>query len=218
MGDPLGGAVIRPARAEDAPFLAWSILAAGRAAGARGWYDIALGLPEEDCLALLARLVVARPVCWWHYSNALVAEEDGVPAAALCAFGSAEGWGDSEGALAAAAAPLGWRGAEVAEVWRRGAYVFTCTSPASGDLWTIENVATRPQSRGRGLAGALLDRALTRGRELGYGLAQLSFVIGNRPAEWAYLKAGFTLAEEKRHPQFEAATGAPGLKRFVRPL
>ena len=120
--------------------------------------------------------------------------------------------------MASASAPLGWGEKELGEAWTRGAYVFTCTTPESQDLWTIENVATRPKSRGRGLAGALLGQAFERGRERGYGAAQLSFVIGNRPAEWAYLKAGFSLAEERRHPQFEAVTGAPGLKRLVRPL
>ena len=212
------GVAIRSARTSDAPFLAWTILTAGRAHLGRGWYDIALGLPEEQCLYVLTRLVLARPHSWWRHSNFMIAEEDGQLAAALCAFGSTDGWGDSEAALAEAVAPLGWGEAELSQVWSRGSYVFTCTAPSAADLWTIENVATRPRSRGRGLAGHLLDQALERGRAEGFAAAQLSFVIGNRPAEWAYLKAGFIPVEEKRHPEFEAATGSPGLKRFERPL
>ncbi len=48
--------------------------------------------------------------------------------------------------------------------------------------------------------------------------ASISFLIGNEPAERAYAKCGFHLAEEKRDPQFEAFSGAPGFRRFTRAI
>jgi hypothetical protein len=43
-------------------------------------------------------------------------------------------------------------------------------------------------------------------------------VIGNEKAERCSAKACFTLAEEKRDVNFEALTGAPGFRRFARPI
>jgi translation initiation factor 4G len=208
-------ALIRPAHPEDAPFLAWCILAAGRAHLERGWYDIAFGLDEPGCLEALRRLVLTQAPSWWRYDRWLVAEADGVAAAGCAAFGAAE-FSQSEPAITEVAAALGWTEADVAAIWRRGAYVFSCTAsgPDEHEAWVIENVACRPEYRGRGLVAVLLAHALMLGRGRGFPDAQISFVIGNHPAERAYAKAGFSLIEERRHPDFEAATGAPGLKRL----
>jgi translation initiation factor 4G len=210
---------VRPARREDAGFLAWAMLTAGRGHLQRGWYDIAFDLPEDESLDVLTRLVLTGAPSWWRYDRFLVAEADGRPAAALSGFGASEYEG-SEAALEEAVVDLGWSKAELAAVWARGAYVFSCTMGGQdeGEAWTIENVATLAAFRGRGLAGQLLAAVLEKGRYAGFGQAQISFLIGNTPAERAYAKAGFSLAEERRHPDFQAAIGAPGLRRFTRML
>ena len=205
---------VRPAREDDAPFLAWCILAAGRAHLDRGWYDIALGLDEPGCLEVLRRLVVARAPSWWRWDRWLVAEVDGEPAGACAAFGSAE-FAQSEPAISEATGSLGWTATDVSEVWRRGGYVFSCTfTPDDHETWVIENVAVGPEHRGMGVAPALLARAFELGRSRGFADAQISFVIGNAAAERAYSKAGFSFVEERRHPDFQAAVGAPGLMRY----
>ena len=210
--------LIRPGRPEDAPFLAWCVLAAGRAHLDRGWYDIAFGLDEAGRLEALRRLVLTAAPSWWRYDRWLVAEVDGVPAAGCAAFGASE-FAYSEPAISETARSLGWTAADVAEIWSRGAYVFSCAmSPDDHEVWVIENVACRPEHRGQGLAPALLAQALELGRARGFPDAQISFVIGNDAAERAYAKAGFSLIEERRHPDFQAAVGAPGLKRFGRLL
>ena len=206
-------ALIRHARQEDAPFLAWCILAAGRAHLKRGWYDIAFGLDEAGCLEALTRLVLTRTPSWWRFDHWLVAEADGEPAAGLAAFGSSA-FAASEPAMSEALTGLGWTPDRIAEIWRRGAYIFSCAlAPDDNEVWVIENVAVRPERRGRGLTRALLVEALALGRAKGFADAQISFVIGNQAAERAYAGAGFQPAEERRHPDFEAAVGAPGLKR-----
>jgi len=48
--------------------------------------------------------------------------------------------------------------------------------------------------------------------------AQITFLIGNDQAERAYANAGFEFAAERRSAEFEAATGVPGLRRYVKPL
>jgi RimJ/RimL family protein N-acetyltransferase len=68
------------------------------------------------------------------------------------------------------------------------------------------------------LVQALLGQVLSAGKAGGYSRASITFLIGNEPAERCYAKAGFTFAEEKRHPAFEALTGAPGFRRFAQAL
>ena len=86
------------------------------------------------------------------------------------------------------------------------------------DFWTIENVATLPSCRGRGLAGRLVEHVLPEGRRLGLSTAQIIFSIGNEAAANAYAKAGFVFDGERRHPDFEAATGIPGICRYLNRL
>jgi len=82
----------------------------------------------------------------------------------------------------------------------------------------IEHVETDPAYRGRGLVQSLIAHALEKGRAAGFARATISFLIGNEPAERAYAKAGFVLAEEKRDPAFEAIIGAPGFRMFAREI
>jgi ribosomal protein S18 acetylase RimI-like enzyme len=84
--------------------------------------------------------------------------------------------------------------------------------------WLIEHVASQPAYRGRGLVQALIGHALSAGKAAGFAQASITFLIGNEPAERCYAKAGFSFAEEKRDPAFEAVTGAPGFRRFARAI
>src|SRR5262245_64270903 len=77
---------IRPARSEDAAFIARNILASQRGPLPRGWFDITLGWDEPHCLAFVERIAVAKAPSWWHVANFIIAEVDGKPAASLCAL------------------------------------------------------------------------------------------------------------------------------------
>lgn len=206
---------IRTAKSADARFLAWAILTASRSDRAKGWFDIVLNRPETVCLDYLRRLTLVPARSWCHYSRFLVAELDGLAAAALSAFPLGDGYSLSQQAMTEAAHEIGWNEAELQVMWQRGSYIFTCTLDADDRAWAIENVATLPAYRRRGLAGQLLEHALREGRRNGATQAQITFFIGNDPAEQAYAKAGFKLSDEQRHPDFEAATGVPGLRRFT---
>ncbi len=195
--------------------MAWSILTASRSQLDRGWFDIVLARPEADCLDFIANLCVSEVRSWWHYSHFLIAELDHSPVAALCAFRAGDAYPLSGAAIAGTARRRGIDEAGQRVMWQRGAYIFTCTFDGADGLWTIENVATAPDHRGHGLAGELLARALRDGVEAGASHAQITFLIGNDAAERAYAKAGFVFDGERRHPDFEAAMGAPGLRRYI---
>lgn len=209
---------IREAVPQDAGFLASVILTASRGHLGRGWFDIALNQSEDHCLEFLRTLITTTVPSWWHYSRFLVAEVEGAKAAALCAFSAAEAYPLSQAAMSEAAEVLGIPAAEQAAIWQRGAYIFSCTMAGGEDCWTLENIATLSAYRRRGLTTALITRMVERGRARGLSEAQITYLIGNDAAEGAYRKVGFRFAGECRHPAFEAATGAFGLRRVVRQL
>lgn len=210
--------IIRPARPDDSDFIAWAILAAQRGHLSRGWFDIALARPEAECLAFIRQVTATPTRSWWHASRFFIAELDGVPAATLCALPAEGAFAAARRAVGEVAAALHLDAAELAGISRRGAYIGTCWIEDAADAWMIEHVATRSSYRRSGLAYALLEHAVEAGKADGRRTAQITFYIGNTAAEQCYAKAGFRFAEEKRHPDFEAATGAPGIRRDTRQI
>jgi GNAT superfamily N-acetyltransferase len=209
---------IRSARPEDAGFIARTILSSQRGYRQRGWFDVALGWPEAQCLDFVARIATARAVSMWHVSQFLIAEIDGKPAAALCALPAAGTGPAAWRAIEEVAAVTGLAASELESIRQRGAYPRGCWVQGGEGDWMIEYVATDPAYRGRGLVQALIARALDKGRDAGFSRATISFLIGNDPAERAYAKAGFVFADEKRDPTFEALIGAPGFRMFARAI
>ncbi|HZC44953.1 MAG TPA: hypothetical protein VE243_00675, partial [Candidatus Acidoferrum sp.] len=67
---------------------------------------------------------------------------------------------------------------------------------------------------GRFVAEGELEIDRRKGRKVG----QISVLIGNDPAQKAYEKAGFKVADEKRHPEFQRAVGEPGMRRLLQDL
>ena len=210
--------MFRMAGPRDADFLAWAILTASRGHLPRGWFDIALARSESECLDFVKRLTTVTTRSWWHYSRFFVAETGGRPVSALCAFRAGDAYPLSQAALIEVTDSLGLSQEERAAIWQRGSYLFTCTTATNQDAWTIDNVATLPHDRRRGHTAALLAVALEAGRTRRIREAQITLAIGNDIAQRAYERMGFRPTDETRHPDFEAAAGAPGMRRLVRAL
>jgi ribosomal protein S18 acetylase RimI-like enzyme len=208
---------IRPGKKEDATFLAGVMMLASRGHLRRGVWDLIAGGSENNCLDYLRRLALTEPVSLCHYSSFIVAEHDGHPAAALCGFDPrAGGWQMLADAMQNVQKELGWTDADEKASADRSAPVWTCTFDTLEGAWVVESVATIPEFRRRGLVDSLMGEILDAGRIRGHRVAQLTILIGNVPAQRAYEKAGFRVLDEKRHPAFEAALGAPGFMRMVR--
>jgi translation initiation factor 4G len=209
--------LIRPATPGDGAFLGWASVIASRSQLKRGWFEIVLQRDDAFCFAFAKHLTLAKAVSWWHWSLFFVAEVDGVVASALCGFGDDSVYSASMAAMTEAGDKMGIPREEQAQFWPRGRFI---VSPATSEdgAWTIENVATLPAYRGRGLVEKLLAADLSRARKAGFRRAQISFFMGNDPAERAYTKSGFAFAEQKTAPDFEAALGIPGIKRFARDI
>jgi ribosomal protein S18 acetylase RimI-like enzyme len=209
---------IRPARTDDASFIARNILSSQRGPLPRGWFDIALGWGEPQCLDFVERIAVAPTPSWWHVSQFVIAEVEGKPAASLCALPASGTGAAAKAAIEAAAGASGLGASDVAAIFQRGAYTRNCWVQGGEGDWLIEHVATLAEYRGRGLVQGLIDHALAAGRAAGFKQASISFLIGNEAAERCYAKAGFAFAEEKRDSAFEAITGSPGFRRFTRAI
>ncbi|MFB6419158.1 MULTISPECIES: GNAT family N-acetyltransferase [Bradyrhizobium] len=209
---------IRSARLEGAEFIAQTILSSQRGYRPRGWFDVALGWPEAQSRDFIARIATADAASMWHVSQFLVAEIDGKPAAALCALPAAGTGPAAWRAIEEVAAATELAAPELEAIRKRGTYTRACWVQGGEGDWMIEHVAADPAHRGRGLVQALIADALDKGRAAGFARATISFLIGNEPAERAYAKAGFSFAEEKRDPAFEAIIGAPGFRMFARTI
>jgi GNAT superfamily N-acetyltransferase len=207
----------RSATPDDSEFLGWVMVVAARGHLARGWFDIVLQRPEDFAVAFCARLANARAKSWWHHAFFTVAEVDGVAAAAGCAFPDEAPYMVSGEAMAEASDAMGIGKAEQQELWPRGRFMMSATT-GEDDCWTIENVAARPQFRGRGVTRALIDHMLGDMARSGPKRAQISFLIGNAPAEHCYRACGFQFAEDKTAKDFEAAMGVPGIRRLARAI
>jgi ribosomal protein S18 acetylase RimI-like enzyme len=208
--------MIRPATPDDARFLAWVIQAAGRSHLPIGVWDLALPGDEDARLDVMAAIASTRLLHFAHWTRFLIHEVDGVPAAALSAYESAEFGGEKLGhGMAEAFTSLGWSEDEMVAVTRRMSPFGSLRFPTPPGLWIVEWVATLPEYRGRGLVNALLLEILERGREEGFTQSQIGYYLGNTPAKNAYEKVGYKYVDEYRHTDWEAALGCPGVARML---
>ena len=210
---------ITDARPAYAKFIAWVVLEAHRSHLERGLWDLLAAGPEQQTLHFLEALALSDEPHAAHYSTFLIASIEGRPAAALSGYFYDEfGTAGLAAALPWAARAAGMAHRELAEGWRRAASIARCAPAHAPGAWVIENVATLPQFRRRGLAGRLLAEILERGRARGATVADAAVLIGNAPAQRMYERAGFRVAGEQRHPDFEAAYGSPGVRTLARTL
>jgi ribosomal protein S18 acetylase RimI-like enzyme len=204
----------RAAQEGDAPFLATVLEMAGRGHLPRGPWDLSFPDAAERTRAL-EMLAGDGPRSWCHCSAFEIAEVEGEAGAAMVSFASDE-LGDSlDKALFDVFQRLAWPNERLAALGPLIAPYLRCFPAMPPGTWIVENVGTRVDRRRRGLVGALLERALERGRERGFATAQISCLIGNDAAQRAYEKAGFAVVEELRDAGFEAALGAPGFSRMT---
>lgn len=208
---------IREANEGDVDFLAWVMLEASRSHLPRGLWEYINDQSGEQTIEFLKRLAVTDVVHFFHHSLFKVAEADGRPAAAMCGFDpTTQGMGAVLQVMPAIASECGVTFNQ--DYMRRASVVGMVTPEYADDAWVVENVATLPECRRRGLTNALLEATLDTGRSSGFNLGQIAVFIGNEPARAAYIRAGFEPKDEKRDPTFEAEVGCPGMERLLQPL
>ena len=146
-----------------------------------------------------------------------MAEVDGEPAAALSGYFDEEHGGPAlrDGMLEADAATGAQADAVAVE---RALTVLEVVPEHVPGAWIIEDVATLPPYRRRGLVDALMLAIMQRGRDNGATVSDVSVFIGNDAPQTAYEKAGYVAIAEKRDPAFEAVYKSPGVRTLRRTL
>jgi ribosomal protein S18 acetylase RimI-like enzyme len=213
---------IRRATEQDLDLLTWVMLAASRSHLERGIWEYVNATDEAATLSFVRRLATTDTVHIFHHSLFLISELDGEPGAAMCAYDSAtQGFDVLLPEMAVATTAEGIDGADPEYARRTGVLLsgFVMEDPGPpGPRWVIENVATKPEMRRRGLVDALLHQLLGHGRERGFEHAQISVFIENERARRAYMKAGFEPLTEVRSEDWEREIGCPGTEMLVQPL
>jgi translation initiation factor 4G len=182
-------------------------------------WDFLVGGSEAECLRFLEALTTTDQRHWAHHSIFMVAEVEGRPVSALSGYFDAELGGASFlKALPEVNQAVGRTEEDNIAGWQRaGSIVYVAPEHADG-AWVVENVATLPEFRRRGLVDRLLEEILDRGRSRGATFSDIGVLIGNDGAQRAYEKAGFEVTGEKRHPDFEAVYKCPGIRSMSRTL
>jgi len=207
---------IRPARADDAPFLAWVMLTASRSHLKYGVWEHYVGGTEQDCLSFLSLVATTQKPHLFHSSTFIVAEMDGQKVGALSGYDpKVLGMKAFVQALPEVFQKLDWAMDEQRAAVERYRPWMTCIPDDAEGAWIVESVAALPECRRQGVVSRLLDEVLNRGRRGGYKRAQIGVLINNTPARLAYEKSGFKFDSEKRNPSFEATFGTPGIVRLL---
>ena len=211
---------IRDARRQDAPFLARSILIAGRAHVKKGIWEVILGLSEEQSLQFLQIIAITGPPHLFHYSCYYIAETAvNTPAGSLGGYSPKQmGYQALQQAIPKVYKKMQLPEQTYREASGQAARILTCLPEEVNNAWVVDSVATMPEYRSRGIAENLLQKVLAEGKKQGYKLSQVNMYIGNEPALHLYQKMGFEIIEEKRDKYFEENIGSPGMLSLVRQL
>jgi len=207
---------IRSAGPDDASFLAWVMLAAGRSHLSYGVWDHYVGGTEQDCLSFLGLIATTEKPHLFHYSTFIMAEVNGQKAGALSGYDpKVLGMKAFTQALPEVFQKFGWSRDEQKAAFERYLPWMTCMPGDAEGAWIVESVAALPSYRRKGVVSCLLDEVLKRGRESGYKRAQIGVLVNNTPARRAYEKSGFKFDSEKKDQNFEATFGTPGIMRLL---
>jgi ribosomal protein S18 acetylase RimI-like enzyme len=205
------------AQQRHAKFIAWVILTAFRSHLEQGFWDFIRPGTDAQLLRYLEALTTSKATHWTHLSLFLVAEIAGEPAAALSGYFDEERGGMAlRDGMAEADVATGHQ-QDPAAIERALTILKVAPEHVPG-AWIIEDVATLPQYRRRGLVDALMREIMRRGRDKGATVSDIGVFIGNDSAQKAYEKAGYVVVEEKRDPDFEAVYKTPGVRTLRRTL
>jgi ribosomal protein S18 acetylase RimI-like enzyme len=174
---------------------------------------------ESYKIKYLRALVTTEQRHWCHYSTFLVAEVDGRPASALSGYFEDELGGPTlRLAGMEANQAVGRSEKQAAAGFERARSIMNVLPEHVPGAWIVENVATRPEFRRRGLCERLVEAILNLGRARKAKVSDISVFIGNDAAQRVYEKCGFEVASEKRDPDFEAVYRTAGTRTLRRSI
>ena len=208
---------IRKASESDADFIYWIIRTAARSGQDLGFIDLMFPGEDEKNEAFTKEMMHSDIRSLFHYSNFIIAEDDGVPVAGMSGYYTPEINSEHfRDCFAQAQGKFDLSEEERAEMVSNVGAFINCFPGLLDNAWVVEWVAAKPGYRGRGIAKKLLNTIISYGIDnTDCDLVQIVVAKGNTPAVNAYKGIGFEYYDEKVSDEFEQIFGYPGVQRLV---
>jgi len=193
---------------DDAPFLAQAVLKSSRSGDKKGIFDVIFQTrDEQELLKALAKLITTQTKHYAHFSNFLIAVEDGVQAGSLCGY---EPRIATHEIFSKALAELG-----LDEGYQERLAAYYSVEPEfDKKTYLLDFMNVHHQFHEFTILKELVKKTLLTSRLKGYRMVQTMVDIGSVETALVYKKLGFSEIDERRSKVYEAEFGRAGIIRL----
>jgi len=199
---------IRKAEQKDSALVAWAMLKSSRTGKKLGLFDIIF--QSNDDKLLLEKLTIlsqTKTKSYCHFSNFLVATEDGKDIGVLCGY---EPRIATHEVLSKALMELG-----VDESYKdRISAYFLCFPEVGRQTWVLDFMEVKEDSNEFSVLKELIQKSLLNARLKGYRNVQTIIEIGSADTQLVYKKLGFDILQEKQCEDYFKTFGRLGIVRL----
>ncbi len=202
------GIKIRKAEKNDSAFVSWAMLESSRAGKKVGLFDLIFQCNDDKVLLeKLTLLSQTDTKSYCHYSNFLIAVENGKDVGALCGY---EPRIATHEVLSKALMELG-----VDESYneRISAY-FLCFPKVGRQTWILDFMEVKNDAHELRILKELIQKSLLSARLKGYRNVETMVEIGSADTQLVYKKLGFDILEEKQSEYYFETFGRLGVMRL----
>lgn len=204
--------IIREATSKDSKFLSQVVLQAGRSHTKKSIWDVSIEDTDENILKFIEQVTIVGDDHFCHHSKFHILEVGVLAVSAAASYFTSEKMMMNSGAaLVEAAQRLSWSESKLKRLFEGMALWSKGVPEIQGDSFVIEWVATLPQYQRRGYAHDLVDLKLAQAKTHGFKSAYLHMQAGNKPAQSAYERKGFSVINSRENQEFSEVVGNSGL-------
>ena len=202
------GIKIRKAEQNDGLLVSWAMLESSRAGKKVGLFDLIFQCNDDKVLLeKLIQLSQTKTKSYCHYSNFLIAVEDGKDVGVLCGY---EPRISTHEVLSKALMELG-----VDESYndRISAYLL-CFPEVGRQTWILDFMEVKDDAHELTILKELVQKSLLTARLKGYRKVETMVEIGSAETQLIYKKLGFDVLDEKQSEYYFDTFGRSGIMRL----
>jgi hypothetical protein len=202
------GIKIRKAQQSDCALLAWAMFESSRAKNKIGLFDLIFQSESDEALLKnLTDLAQTKAKSYCHYSNFLVAVEDGKDVGVLCGY---EPRIATQALFSKALEELG-----VDEGYNDRLKPYnSCLAEVDRQTWMLDFMEVKEDAHELSILKELVQKSLLSARLKGYRKAQTMVEIGSAEVQLTYKKLGFEVIDEKQSDEYFSTFGRLGIVRL----
>ncbi len=199
---------IRKAEQSDCALVSWAILKSSRAGKKVGLFDLIFQCDDDKVLLKkLALLAQTETKSYCHYSNFLVAAEDGKDVGALC------GYEPRIATHEVFSKALMEVGIDESYNERISAYLL-CFPEVGRQTWVLDFMEVKDDAHELTILKELVQKSLLTARLKGYRKVETIVEIGSADTQLTYKKLGFDVLDEKHSEYYFETFGRSGIVRL----